>query len=721
MVLQSQPSSNEDEFSRDSAATTRAAGGAVTTYAMTFQPPDWIVYPSEASSAVRFDVMRASKTCGVCELGKKLMSIFGREQDGSDFVLANPSISRKHAAIVHCAKGGVYLVDLMSRHGTFVGKSKIPPHDPTLLHEGDIVTFGQSCRTYVLKGVDPKGLSQAPKRTWRRLSLPSFFAKDGSSTKKSPPAPKKCSDMTVKLVQTICSRRLTDDGIKEFTIQVSELDDEHVEEVAYLLVEKVRVNSSNAHRVVLALLEDHIGLDAFEDNLSTIVQVSQNNLNARKILQVIAEARLESGPHKNSVDSEDDDDEPEGERGGYAPPGAAVEEEVPYEPPVIPYVPPVAAIQPATAQQQRERVLSNEGKRLFVSAIEATSVEYQEDSEEEKEDEPAQSSGFNFIESTADSAPSAFGFLSTSGGHDAEELQADEEVVEDDAVALDVPSGFLTSPSMDPQDFENLWQSASASEEWAVDTVPSFHTDLMELCVTYLPHVKILASGRVGGVHKFYYYAEQASNGTIFMVEIQVIESVGEMSATFKWIELGLLYDDGHLLFIKLFKECLAPCYEVNHPRLAALLRRSSAATTAPLSAAAVVEESPSFVASLLPYPGLDPASFEALYLGAIPISELEDPDGRELIGMDSVIAQFQSKHLFCLASGSMESMDKFFFYAELVHVKWLFFVELSISRPDGAISALLKVHAPSASEREIEQISPHFVTLVEELLADIE
>lgn len=28
----------------------------------------------------------------------------------------------------------VQIVDLMSRHGTFVGRKKLPPHDPHLLH-----------------------------------------------------------------------------------------------------------------------------------------------------------------------------------------------------------------------------------------------------------------------------------------------------------------------------------------------------------------------------------------------------------------------------------------------------------------------------------------------------------------------------------------------------------------------------------------------------------
>ena len=68
--------------------------------------------PMEKSSASRFEVFRISKNCGNCEIGNKLVSIFGREQESSDFVLANPSISRKHAAVIHCVKGGVYVSDL---------------------------------------------------------------------------------------------------------------------------------------------------------------------------------------------------------------------------------------------------------------------------------------------------------------------------------------------------------------------------------------------------------------------------------------------------------------------------------------------------------------------------------------------------------------------------------------------------------------------------------
>ncbi|CAK4135133.1 hypothetical protein Ae201684_006745 [Aphanomyces euteiches] len=704
MALQSELSMNDD-FSQ-AAATAKANGSTVTTYATTFQPPNWIVMPIEASSAVRFEVMRVSKSCGVCELGKKLMSIFGREQDGSDFVLANPSISRKHAAVIHCAKGGVYLVDLMSRHGTFVGKTKIPPHDPFLLHEGDIVTFGQSCRTYVLKGADQNGPSQALKRTWPRLSLSSLFSHTLILRRTSPA--RKCSDLTTKMVAKICSGSYREDRVKEFIDQVSELDDEQLEEIAILLVEKVRQSYASAHHIVLALLHEKIAVQEFENNLGTIVQVSQTNLEARKILKTIAEARIENAP---KTPTESEQEEPEGES-SYAPP--AVEA---YAPPVVPYVPPMPPTQ-SSEVKSRERVLSDEGKRLFASAINGTSTVV--DDEEEKENDNGHSeppsSSFSFIgaQSAEPATSSAFGFMSKSNSEEEKSQASSEPPL--------ASSSFLIDPSLDPEDFENLWQSAKSSEEWTVEVVSYFNTDLMERCLALYSHVKILASGKVGGVHKFYYYAEQASNGTIFMAEIQVIESMRELSATFKWIELGLLYDDGHLLFIKLFKECLEPCFIVDHPRLATLAQvQLSVPEPVAVSAEPAVPEDGSFAATLSSHPDLDIASFEALWLDATSISELEDPDERDVSGIDSVISQFQAKRLFCLASGSMDNEDKFFFYAEWTKRPWLFFVELSISRPDGALVALCKMYAPDATDEDHEVVAPLFVTLVEDILADLE
>jgi hypothetical protein len=102
-------------------------------FPQSFHPPEWAVAPNEATAQARFEVFKQSQLEETFMIGTKCVYIFGRDES-SDFVLKNPSISRHHAAIIHDNVGGIYIVDLMSRHGTFVGKRKLPPHDPTLLH-----------------------------------------------------------------------------------------------------------------------------------------------------------------------------------------------------------------------------------------------------------------------------------------------------------------------------------------------------------------------------------------------------------------------------------------------------------------------------------------------------------------------------------------------------------------------------------------------------------
>ncbi|OQR90623.1 hypothetical protein ACHHYP_05374 [Achlya hypogyna] len=766
MALESKPTMD------DVAATPAGglSGATISTYATTFQPPEWAVAPTEKSTAVHFEVMRMNKSCGTHELGSRDITVFGREQNGCDFVLANPSVSRKHATVIHCAKGGVYIVDLMSRHGTFVGKVKIPPHDPYLLHEGDVVTFGQSCRTYVLKGVDPTGLSAPVKKPWRLLKLPKFGSTGPSPPKK--PA-RKYNDVCIKMVNKICAGTFSAERAEEFANEVSELDDELVDDVAALLVEKVKGNYASAHLVILALLEAHVGLKEFENNLSGIVQVSQTNMDARKILQTIAEARVESSSRMDTPNPSDD--ERDDDYDDYAPP------DVSYAPPAVPYAPPVASYAPPattyappttsyappatqpptvevpatyaappsptpplpdsrhysdseeekedyddyddgdydreyeqgeTEEQHRQRVLSDEGKRLFAQATHSP---------------VAAASGFSFITPSSPSpvAASAFGFIAASGADepsDEEETEAFKDV--------EIPEGFLSEqPTMDPQDFSNLWQGATVSEEWVEDLSPEYDMSLLERCLLTL-NVTLLANGVVGGMHKFYYYAEQASNGTLFMVEVIVNESLGELSATFKWIELGLLYDDGHLLFIRLFQECLEPCYIPNHPRtpyLRSLVLEAPAPSPAVSAEAEVdlgeellIEDTASFEASLSTAPELDPTTFEALYLGATDLDTIEDTVDRDLPEAPEIIAQFYGRRLFCIAHGALETGDKFFFYARMAQSKCLFFLELLIERETTNVTAICK-YAPVPSAPIQEDIAIWFIGLVEEVLVELE
>ncbi|PPQ99380.1 hypothetical protein CVT24_009210 [Panaeolus cyanescens] len=70
------------------------------------------------------------------------------EQEGAMFRCA--VVSRKHAKIAFSDSGSAYLIDLYSHHGTHIRRSEekymktINPETPTLLHDGDVITFGKT-------------------------------------------------------------------------------------------------------------------------------------------------------------------------------------------------------------------------------------------------------------------------------------------------------------------------------------------------------------------------------------------------------------------------------------------------------------------------------------------------------------------------------------------------------------------------------------------------
>ena len=65
--------------------------------------------PLEANMHARLDAFRDSRHCATYMISTKLVNLFGRDQESCDHVLGNPSVSRKHAAIIHDATGGIYV------------------------------------------------------------------------------------------------------------------------------------------------------------------------------------------------------------------------------------------------------------------------------------------------------------------------------------------------------------------------------------------------------------------------------------------------------------------------------------------------------------------------------------------------------------------------------------------------------------------------------------
>merc|ERR1719471_197926 len=87
----------------------------------------------------------------VTRCSRNKVVIFGRHKDFADVILQHPSISRRHAVILHGKSGNMYVMDCGSSHGTFVNKRKLSKETREALQEGDTIKFGASSREYVVR------------------------------------------------------------------------------------------------------------------------------------------------------------------------------------------------------------------------------------------------------------------------------------------------------------------------------------------------------------------------------------------------------------------------------------------------------------------------------------------------------------------------------------------------------------------------------------------
>jgi pSer/pThr/pTyr-binding forkhead associated (FHA) protein len=121
-------------------------------------PPSWAEINHRAERT-RLEVMKGGAVIDKVVVGKKAFHVLGRNSEMSDVVLEHESISRKHVAVVHNVRGGVFLYDMGSQHGTYLDGAKLSPREYHAFREGQTLTVGQSSRKYVLKGVDMLGES----------------------------------------------------------------------------------------------------------------------------------------------------------------------------------------------------------------------------------------------------------------------------------------------------------------------------------------------------------------------------------------------------------------------------------------------------------------------------------------------------------------------------------------------------------------------------------
>ena len=107
----------------------------------------------------------AGALIGAIGLGGKPMTTFGRHEECADVALRDSaSVSRRHAAICHGRSPGdepavmLVLIDHDSANGTFTGPDELRmtrarAGEPTPLSNGTIIRFGESSRTYVVRGL----------------------------------------------------------------------------------------------------------------------------------------------------------------------------------------------------------------------------------------------------------------------------------------------------------------------------------------------------------------------------------------------------------------------------------------------------------------------------------------------------------------------------------------------------------------------------------------
>ena len=142
-----------------------------------YEAPEWAGRPKHAYA---LEVVKGGVEVERVSVDAKDHYVVGRAE-GCDIALLHPSISRRHAVIQHRASGddgdgdegvgptnsqggGVFIYDLGSTHGTFVGKRRVGARQYCELRVGDMVRFGASTRLFVLTAPDPESVRQEEER-----------------------------------------------------------------------------------------------------------------------------------------------------------------------------------------------------------------------------------------------------------------------------------------------------------------------------------------------------------------------------------------------------------------------------------------------------------------------------------------------------------------------------------------------------------------------------
>ncbi|XP_027792893.1 nuclear inhibitor of protein phosphatase 1 isoform X1 [Marmota flaviventris] len=111
-----------------------------------------IIWAGKPPPGLHLDVVKGDKLIEKLIIDEKKYYLFGRNPDLCDFTIDHQSCSRVHAALVyHKHLKRVFLIDLNSTHGTFLGHIRLEPHKPQQIPIDSTVSFGASTRAYTLR------------------------------------------------------------------------------------------------------------------------------------------------------------------------------------------------------------------------------------------------------------------------------------------------------------------------------------------------------------------------------------------------------------------------------------------------------------------------------------------------------------------------------------------------------------------------------------------
>ncbi|MCJ8728508.1 hypothetical protein PDJAM_G00005340 [Pangasius djambal] len=114
-----------------------------------FDCPSWAGKPPPG---LHLDVVKGDKLIEKLIIDEKKFYLFGRNPDLCDFTIDHQSCSRVHAALVyHKHLKRLFLIDLNSTHGTFLGHIRLEPHKPQQVPIDSTMSFGASTRVYTIR------------------------------------------------------------------------------------------------------------------------------------------------------------------------------------------------------------------------------------------------------------------------------------------------------------------------------------------------------------------------------------------------------------------------------------------------------------------------------------------------------------------------------------------------------------------------------------------